>query len=74
MFGRRFCDWNFHEMNQTPIVILIALFIASAHIQNILVVANEQQQAEQLGKTKKKFDFIHLTARDERVIKRVSAT
>ena len=55
MFGRRFCVWNFHEMNQTPIVILIAVFIASAHIQNVLVVASdEQQQAEQLGKTNRK--------------------
>ncbi|XP_055318349.1 tyrosine-protein phosphatase 69D isoform X2 [Sitodiplosis mosellana] len=47
MFGRRYCDWNFYEMNQTPIVILIALFIASANIQNISVVANEEQQADQ---------------------------
>lgn len=37
-------------MKHTPITVLIALIIASASIQNILVVANEQQQAEQLGK------------------------
>lgn len=58
MFGRRFCNWNFHAMKQTPIVILIALFIASAHIQNILVVANEQQQLGKIKKKQKNNDFI----------------
>lgn len=47
MFGRQI--WNFYEMKQTPII-LIVLIIASAQIQNNFVVANEQQQAEQLGK------------------------
>lgn len=38
-------------MNYTSITLLIAVIIASANIQkNIVVVANEQQQAEQLGK------------------------
>lgn len=47
MFGRRYC--NFHEMNQM-LIILIAIFIASVQIQQNSVSANEQQQAEQLGK------------------------
>lgn len=61
MLGRQISIWNFNEMKQTPII-LIALVIASAHIQNNFVVANEQQQAEQLGKKKIKIlNFIHLT-------------
>lgn len=61
MFGRRYFVWDFHEMIHTPII-LIALLIASAHIQNNFVVANEQQQAEQLGKKKQYTWFIQVTS------------
>lgn len=38
-------------MKHTSITLFIAVIIASAHIQkNIFIDANEQQQAEQLGK------------------------
>lgn len=38
-------------MKYTSIALIIAVIIASANIQkNIFVIANEQQQAEQLGK------------------------
>lgn len=57
MFGRRYCICDFLEMKYTSITLLIAVIIASANIQkNIVVVANEQQQAEQLGKNKKKYN------------------
>lgn len=49
MFGRRYWNCNFHEMKQTSII-LIAILIASVQIQQFAVFANEQQQAEQLGK------------------------
>lgn len=38
-------------MKHTSITLFVAVIIASANIQkNIIVIANEQQQAEQLGK------------------------
>lgn len=46
MFGRRYCACN-------KMTLLVAVIIASAFIpKNIFVDANEQQQAEQLGKEK----------------------
>ena len=63
MFGRRYCIYDFLEMKYTSIALLIAVIIASANIQkNFFVIANEQQQAEQLGKKnqiKQRFKHTH---------------
>lgn len=58
MLGRQnYCAY-ICEMRRTSII-LIALLIANAQIQNILVVADEPQLAEQLGK----LSFIHVNKR-----------
>lgn len=63
MFGRRrYCVCNFLEMKYTSITLLIAVIIASANIhKNIFVIANEQQQAEQLG-NKKTSTYTHTSS------------